>query len=688
MRIIRKPEHQIPEEMIGLFFEDINYAADGGLYAEMLENRSFEAKEAVGVVHSFYTVDDPGYAWSPVYEEGDDIPRMQYVSGSPLSEANPHYLRFTAHAPGQGFANQAYDGIVLKKGMTYHVSFYARCVSYENSTLTVRITKDGKTSAASSVPVIRPIPYVPFSDLTIEMTVDYPPVARQIEAIRSIDRSGRCREKTWNRYETVLTAQEDIQGARFEIILDGAGIMEFDLISMIPDDAVAGIFRRDLFDALKAIHPGFIRFPGGCIIEGVSLYYRYQWKNTVGDLKDRKVIPNLWAFAEDGDVKDRDKDPLGLEARRKDSHYTQSFGLGFYEYFLLCELLGARPLPVLNIGTACQFRSPEIVDEDSPEFDGFIQDALDLIEFANGSADTRWGGLRASMGHPEPFNMDLLGIGNEQWVTEYLDVNHRYARFEKAIHAVCPEIRLVGSAGPVFGIPVFDQLWEFCRKKTEKDPSFCYAMDEHYYMPPAWFYQNADVYDSYPRTAGVFAGEYAAHTDAKENSMESALAEAAFMTGLEKNADVVRLVSYAPLFSRIGHSQWKPDLIWFDGSSVFLTPNYEVQKLYGNNMGAHTLQMDGQEKELRAEGIYLSVSETRDHEIILKAVNKNPYDYTLDLTDEAGQPLTVNARIRALTSAGNGKPDGLPEPCLVTETVQLLNGKAVLPKESFSVIRF
>lgn len=687
MRIIRKPEKNISKEMIGLFFEDINYAADGGLYAEMIENRSFEAKEAVGVSHSFYTVDDPGYAWSPVCGAGGNAPRMQYVSGSPLSEQNPHYLRFTARQAGQGFANQGYDGIALKKGMSYHVSFYARCVSYEGEDLTVRVSKDGRDYARADVKMIRPVPYIPFSDLTVEMTVDDPVAAERIGEIRKLRGPGRCREKDWIRYEALLTAQEDICGAAFEIILNEAGVIEFDLISMIPDDAVAGIFRKDLFDALKAVRPGFIRFPGGCIVEGVSLAYRYQWKNTVGDIKDRKVIPNLWAFAEDGDVADREADPDGLEAQRRDAHYGQSFGLGFYEYFLLCELLGARPLPVLNIGTACQFRSTEIVDEDSPEFESFIRDALDLIEFANGSADTYWGKLRASMGHPEPFHMDLLAIGNEQWNTEYLDVNSRYARFENAIHRADPGIRLVGTAGPIFGVPVYDQLWDFYREKGAENPDFCYAVDEHYYMPPEWFYEHVDVYDTYPRTVGVFAGEYAAHTAARENSMESALAEAAFMTGLEKNADVVRLAAYAPLFHRIGHGQWKPDLIWFDDRRIYLTPNYEVQKLYGNNMGAHTLQMDGQEKALREKGIYVSLSETEDREIILKAVNKNKEAFTLPLTDEDGRPVVAKALIRTLTADGE-KALGLPEPCRVAETESVLDGGVVLPGESFTVVRF
>ena len=686
MRISRKPKHEISREMIGLFFEDINYAADGGLYAEMIENRSFEAKEAVGVVHRFYTVDDFGYAWHMIYGEGEELPRMQYVSGSPLSENNPHYLRFTARKAGQGFANRGYDGIVLRKGTTYNISFYARCVLYNAESITVRVTKDGKTNACEKVKMTKSAPYIPFSDLMDGIKADDPSVEEKSREIQKMHASGRCREKDWIRYECVLTAEEDVRGASFEILLDCAGIIEFDLISMIPGDAVAGVFRKDLFEALKDIHPGFIRFPGGCIVEGVSLAYRYRWKNTIGDIKDRKVIPNLWSFAEDADV-DKEKDPYGLVTQRKDSHYMQTFGIGFYEYFLLCELLEAKPLPVLNIGTACQFRTTEIVDENSEEFETYIQDALDLIEFANGPVNSRWGNVRASMGHPEPFHMDFLAIGNEQWNTRYLNVNSRYEKFEKAIHDKYPEMRLLGTAGPFFGGDVYEQLWNFYRDKSEEKKDFVYAVDEHYYRPTEWFYENVNAYDNYSRAVNVFAGEYAAHTIKKENCMESALAEAAFMTGLEKNADVVRLASYAPLFNRIGHSQWKPDMIWFDDVHVCLTPDYYVQKLYGNNMGVRTLDMDGQEKALQDEGVYVSLSETTEGEIILKAVNRNQSDYTLPLSDEDDQPLHVLAKMEILIACDGQIPEGIESCCIKKEETRI-DGKVVLPKESFVIIRF
>lgn len=680
MKITRKYGESISPEMIGLFFEDINFAADGGLYAEMIENRSFEAREGFGTPGKFYAVDDYGYAWKPVCKEGEQAPRMQYVTGTPLSTVNPHYLRLTAYAAGQGFANQAYDGIYLKQGMKYNVSFYARCVEFGGEAFTVEVKKDGKVYAEGTVQAVKPVPYGPFTDLTVEFPMADGPFAEIMNEAKNADAEKCCREHEWIKYELVLIASETVAGAEFVLSLDAAGVVEFDLISMIPEDAVAGVFRKDLFEALKDIKPGFIRFPGGCIVEGISLENRYQWKKTVGDLKDRKYIPNLWAFQDDRSFR---KD---LDVKRSDAHYGQSYGIGFYEYFLLCELLGAKPLPVIGMGAACQFRTTEMVPIDSEEFKEFVQDALDLIEFANGPVDSRWGGLRAKMGHPEPFGLEMLAIGNEQWETKYLDIFARHVRFEQAVHEVYPEIRLLGTAGPSVENGLYDLAWDFYRKGQKENPGFVYAVDEHYYVSPKWMYDHIEFYDSYPREVGVFAGEYAAHTEDKENTMESALAEAAFMTGLEKNAGVIKLASYAPLFNRIGHSQWKPDMIWFDDHQVYLTPNYYVQKLYGNHVGDHTLQLDGQDAELRKSGIYVTLSETMDGELILKAVNTNDSAFELPLAGEDGQPMTGEARVWVLETAGE-KPADKPEPSRVAEQTLELKGSISLVPKSFTVVR-
>lgn len=678
MKIGKEKGVSIAPELIGLFFEDINFAADGGLYAELIENRSFEAKEAYGNPGRFYAVDDFGYAWELLYQAGKEEPLMQYVTGTPVSAVNPHYLRFTAKQAGQGFSNKAYDGIHLEKDHTYKVSFYARCVGYEGDGFQITVQKDGKIFAQTEVKAVKPVPYVPFCDLKIPMEIGYGTLSSDIEKIHRMDQSGKCRRNEWIKYETVLVAQDDVCGAQFALTMDAPGVVEFDLISMIPEDAVAGIFRKDLFEALQAIKPGFVRFPGGCIVEGISLDNRYYWKNTVGDVKDRRYIPNLWAFDDDWGK----NDPM---TKRPDAHYGQSFGLGFYEYFLLCELLGAKPLPVLNIGTACQFRSTEMVDSGSVEFEEYVQDALDLIEFANGSVDSKWGALRAKMGHPEPFGMDFLSVGNEQWETQYLDLRYRYERFEAAIHAKYPEIRLLGTAGPFMECSITEDAWKYYREKAKENPNFSYAVDEHYYVSPQWLYDHVTMYDDYPRDVAVFAGEYAAHTEARENSMESALAEAALLTGIEKNADVVKLASYAPLFNRIGHSQWKPDMIWFDDSAVYLTPNYYVQKLFANHRGSHTVLLHDQDVELRKKGIYVSVAMDEDENIIVKAVNTTHESFELSLKDTDG--VAVNTAGKQWTLQGTGEmPGGLPEKSAVTEQEIQIDGCVMLPERSMVVV--
>ena len=639
----------IQEGMIGLFFEDINYAADGGLYAEMIENRSFEFLDCYGTVGDYYTKLDSGYGWSATKEHGEG--RMEYVMGSPVDRANPHYLRFTADYAGQGFANKAYDGARLEKGKTYRASFYARCVSFQGD-LEVSVVKDRKTYAKAEVSCI----HVP------EHTW-----------------------QKWNRYEAVLTAEEDVRGAQFVISLTEPGVVEFDFISLMPQDAVAGIFRKDLFELLKGLKPGFLRFPGGCIIEGNTLENRYRWKESVGRPEGRRSNFNRWAVHET-------KPENGFHTCY--SHYNQTLGLGYYEYFLLCELIGAKPLPVLNVGLACQYQSYELVEMDEPEFQEFIQDALDLVEFANGAVNTKWGALRAQMGHPEPFGMTMMGIGNEQWQTDKVDFFARYEAFEKAIHEKYPDMQLIGSAGPDITSERYDAAWKFYYEKAPKKENFVYAVDEHYYVKPEWLYEHADFYDEYPREVKVFSGEYAAHPVSgmnrpDANTLGGALAEAAFLTGLERNADVVVLASYAPLFARVGYAQWSPDMIWFDDCRAYGTPSYYVQKLYAENMGTVTLSMDGQEKKLREEEIYANVSlDEKTGEIIIKAVNRNaePKEIALSLA-EGCAPAGSMKRMSL-----SGKEEDYncitdPEKVTVQTEEAAYTGKLELPAYGFVVAR-
>ena len=679
---------KITPDMVGLFFEDINMAADGGLYAELIENRSFEAIKSKGTSRNYVFREDNLYAWS----SADGLEENLEIScNEPVHVNNPHYLRFTAAKAGQGFKNKAYDGICLKKGDTCTVSYYAREVSYLKGSIRVCIVKDSTVYAESVVP----------------FTVAQPEEPDGFTAML-----GNCEAKKWIRYETKLSATKDVQGAAFEIHLTEAGCVEFDLVSVIPDSAVAGVFRKDLFDALANLHPAFLRFPGGCIVEGTSLMRRYYWKSTVGELAARKVQTNLWALQGGNTL---------FDWEMQDCHYMQSYGIGFYEYFLLCELLSSKkrrcqPVPVLNIGVACQFRSYETVSVESPEFAEYIQDALDLIEFANGGTETKWGSLRARMGHPEPFNLEMIAIGNEQWESRQVDVAPRYIAFEKAIHARYPEIKCLGTAGPFVNNDLHANAWKFYRSETKKNSSFTYAVDEHYYVAPEWLFENVGFYDEYPRDVGVFAGEYAGHDVNLTNSMEAALAEAAMMTGFERNGDVVKLASYAPLFNRIGHSEWTPDMIWFDADSVVLTPSYYVQKIFSDYAGTDAVDLAGQEKTLWNEKLYVSAVKA-DGKTILKIVNAADSEQTLQLKTADGKPLCADCETVTLAAAsgkavvpvanGSVDPNGpnkaisasrmsnaelcrmrFPEQCSYSAAKKAVSGSVQIPAKSVLVLKF
>lgn len=640
-----KTTHGVSPDMVGLFFEDINFAADGGLYAEMIENRSFEAVKSKGESHNYVLCEDNLYAWNSNSRDA-----LEISCNEPLSQNNPHYLRFTAKKDGEGFTNKAYDGIYLKKGMKYKISFYAREVKYPEGKISVSVKKDGRV----------------YAETEIDFNNSKNPPKEWMDTIRVT-----CDTLEWKHYTGVLTALDDLKGGVFEIVLTKAGSVEFDLVSMIPEDAVAGVFRKDLFEALKDLHPAFIRFPGGCIVEGTSIMRRYQWKNTVGELKDRKINTNLWAL-QGGNVMTAWETP--------DSHYMQSYGIGFYEYFLLCELLSSekricKPLPVLSVGVACQFRSYQVVPVDSEDFRQYVQDALDLIEFANGPVTSRWGSLRAKMGHPQSFNLDMIAIGNEQWESGCVDLAPRYIAFEKAIHEKYPEIKCLGTAGPFVDNDFHKNAWDFYRKNAASNKDFSYAVDEHYYVAPEWLYDHVDFYDGYPRDVSVFAGEYAAHDANLSNSVDGAVAEAAMMTGMERNGDVVRLASYAPLFNRIGHSQWTPDMIWFDSEGVVKTPTYFVQKMFSDYSGTESLELNGQEKALRENKIYLSAVKDSADKKILKIANGSEEEQLLSIVDSNKKECSGEAEIARLTAAS-----GSAKKVVATDAVSTEGGtKAVSP---------
>ncbi len=641
--------HKINERMIGLFFEDINYAADGGLYAEMIENRSFEFYRTGGDVRDYYTVYDGGYGWSAYPETFSSVIRP--VMGSPMTEENPHYMRVEAKRAGGGLANKAYDGIVLKKGLDYKITFFARCVRFGGE-FTVSVTKDGVTYGKATVAA---------SDFVSETN------------------------NFFRKYELTLTANDDVRHGTFAITVNEPAVVDFDYISMFPGDAVAGVFRRDLFELLDGIKPGFIRFPGGCIIEGFSLWNRYQYKKTLAEPWARKNNLNRWSTHGAGPHNN-------FETRF--AHYNQSYGLGFYEYFVLCELIGAEPLPVLNAGLACQFQSLELVPIDSEEFKEYVQDAIDLLEFANGDVTTKWGAVRAKLGHPAPFGLKMLGIGNEQWQTEHVDFFERYVIFEKAIHEYDPDVMLIGSAGPDVSSDKYTAAWDFYRKH-EDEAGFAYAVDEHYYVKPEWLFDHVDFYDNYSRKIKVFSGEYAAHPAdirrmTETNNHHGALAEAAFLTGVERNSDVVVLASYAPLFARLGYTQWAPDMIWFDDTTAYGSPSYYVQKLYGRNIGEVTLKTDGEEKALAEAGIYYSLSYVESTDtVIVKIVNRNTEAMPITLAvDECWAGKSYTAEVMAhddlLASNSIENPENVAPKAVSGKVADGIT----LPAQSFAVIRF
>lgn len=557
---VSKSTAQINPAMYGVFFEDINFGADGGLYAELVKNRSFEFPQ-------------PFVGWTP-------FGNVAIADEKPCFDRNPHYVRIVndGRLLRAGLDNEGYRGIGLKQGEEYRFSAYAR-------------------------------------------TPDARPVKLSIELVNSNGENRLTKEievkgGDWHKLTAVLKAPFTDAHSRLRIVLLTKGTVDMDHISLFPVNTWKkreNGLRADLAQALYDLNPGVFRFPGGCIIEGNSLATRYQWKHSVGPVENRPLNENRWNYT---------------FKHKAFPDYFQSLGLGYYEYFLLSEDLGAEPLPVISCGLSCQYESNEVVPLD--ELDPYVQDALDLIEFANGPATSTWGKVRADMGHPAPFNLKMLAVGNEQWGEVYPE---RLEVFIKAIRARYPDILIVGSSGPSASGDKFDYLWPEM-KRLGAD-----LVDEHYYMAPDWFFANAARYDNYDRRGPkVFAGEYASHdhSTGKANNFLAALSEAAFMTGLERNADVVRLATYAPLFAHVDAWQWNPDLIWFDNLRMMRTPNYYVQQMYGMNAGTDVLALQMNGKPVTGQDS-LYATATRDAstgEIILKIVNaaSTPADVRIDFS--------------------------------------------------------
>ncbi len=593
-----KPSAEIQSTMYGIFFEDINFGADGGLYAELVENRSFEFPQRLMGWNTFGNV--------TVSDVKPAFPR------------NPHYVTLESAGSREkqtGLENRGFFGMGLKKDMKYDFSVYARLHLL-----------DGKEGA-----------------IRVELVgADNQVIDKQSITITN---------NKWQKHTATLTSSKTDPKGLMRIYLEkGAESVDLDHVSLFPADNWNGL-RADLVQDLADLKPGIFRFPGGCIVEGTDLDTRYQWKNSVGAPENRPLNENRWNYTF----------PHHLFP-----NYFQTYGLGFYEFFLLSEKIGAEPLPILSVGLACQYQNK---DDDKnahvavDDLQSYIDDALDLIEFANGPVTSKWGKLRADMGHPAPFNLKQIGIGNEQWGPLYPE---RLEQFIKQIRAKYPAIKICGSSGPSADGKDFDYGWQEMRKLNVD------LVDEHYYKSPEWFRSNAARYDNYDRKGPkVFAGEYAAHAKHSPNSWEAALSEAAFMTGLERNADVVWQATYAPLFAHVEGWQWRPDLIWFDNLSSVRSANYYVQQLYGLHKGTHVLPLTENGSAVTGQdGLYATA-----------CYDKPTKSYIVKMANTSDKAQDITITFKGVKKLNAGKATLLHADDILTEN-KIDNKTAIVPVTS------
>ncbi|MFD2160812.1 alpha-L-arabinofuranosidase C-terminal domain-containing protein [Paradesertivirga mongoliensis] len=617
----------VSPNMWGVFFEDINMGADGGIYAELIKNRSFE----------FYK---PLMGWTVLgkKEEGD----LLVLNREATNSANPRFLRAKVNNKRKGdmgIANEGFRGMGIKSGLRYDFS-----VMYRQA------------------------------NPGVKMHLELINSKNEVIGRGEISPSGAGDE--WKKQSVSFNATATEPKAKLNIWFEGSGVVDLDMISLFPSDTWKGRpggMRADMIQLLADMKPGFIRFPGGCIVEGHDLSLRYQWKKTIGPVEERELIVNRWNSE---------------FAHRPTPDYFQTFGLGFFEYFQIAEDIGAEPLPILNCGMACQFNTAEVVPLD--QLEPYIQDALDLIEFANGDANSKWGKVRAEMGHPKSFNLKMLGVGNENWGPQYVE---RLQVFQKAIKAKYPNIEIIASSGTDPSGDRFDYLNAELRKMKVE------VIDEHFYRRPEWFLENAARYDNYPRTGSkVFAGEYAAQSDKtvsvnNKNNWQTAIAEAAFLTGLERNADVVVMASYAPLFAHVDGWQWTPDMIWVDNLRSYGTPNYHVQKLYSTNKGTNVVPILLDNKTVSGQdGYYASATVDKNtKELIIKVVNNSDKSRNADFEAE-GIRFGSKGTVTSVASGDLEAVNSLDKPAEISpkQTPVSVKNKKVevrLAPYSFNVIR-
>lgn len=626
---------QISDHLIGIFFEDISSSADGGLCAELVQNGSFEynpsERDGWG----------PGTSWT-VSRPGHSLGLLEVKQQEPLNANNPNYMRLHIERAkefydyrgwtGFGLQNAGFDGISVKKDAKYNFSAFLR-----------DIEGDGKKVRVS---LVQQQGWQEKLIADAQFTLD---------------------SKNWKKYETVLTATEDCQKAQLRVLVLKEGTVDVDMVSLIPQDTYKGHgLRKDLAETLEALHPKFMRFPGGCVVHGGGdgFWDTYRWKNTIGPKEQRKAIKNTWG-------------------------YHQSFGLGYFEYFQFCEDLGMEPLPILPCGVSCQGtnggwnmtgkRGQEWVP--MSEMDEWVDEALDLIEWANGDATTEWGKKRAEAGHPAPFNLKYLGLGNEELISE--EFAERFKYIYERVRKAHPEIIIVGTAGPGSHSdnPDYINGWKLAEEIGLP------IIDEHYYEQRTYF-QTARQYDNYPRDrkTKVYLGEYAA----KDKKLQDALAEALYLLHVEKNGDVVCMTSYAPLFAKKNATNWNPDLIYFDNEKVYPTCSYYVQQMFGLSDGQYFYgdcvkfnEADAKNNMIGQSGV-LNV---KRHELYLKIANSTDKETEVKLN--IGK-FHVKGTAEVMTISGQPDDENNYDQMPVTpskETIKIKNGmKMTVKPYSFTLL--
>ncbi|WP_412467408.1 alpha-L-arabinofuranosidase C-terminal domain-containing protein [Pedobacter sp. KLB.chiD] len=609
----------ISNMLTGVFFEDLNYAADGGLYAELIQNRDFEYHPRDKEYHDHNW--NSSYAWILKGERAT----MKIDSISPIHPNNAHYAVLDIPVAGASILNGGFDGIALKKGKTYDFSLSAKLLNVKKMNLEVRLVDDKQAILAQS---------------SVNVT-----------------------SSSWKTTALSLVPAADATHAKLEIVMANPGRIAIDMVSLFPKNTFKGRkngLRADLAQTIGDIHPRFVRFPGGCLAHGDGIANIYKWKNSIGPLAARKPDRNLWG-------------------------YHQTMGLGYYEYFQFCEDIGAAPVPVVAAGVPCQNSGTGGGGQQGgipmSEMGQYIQDIEDLIEYANGDVKTEWGKKRAEAGHPKPFNLKYIGIGNEDQITEVF--KQRFTLIYNALKKSHPEITVIGTAGPFFEGTDYEAGWQIASNLNVP------IIDEHYYQSPGWFINNQNFYDSYDRAKSkVYLGEYAASLPGgNRTNLETSLSEALYLLSLERNGDVVSMASYAPLLAKEGHTQWNPDLIYFNNTEVKPTIGYFVQQLYGQHAGDEYIPsmvaLSSDQENVKKRMACSMVKDTKTGDVIVKLINLLPVTVNTSL-DFNQQQLGKNA-IKTILSGNPSDKKAVP-------VITNINAEAArqfeLPAYSFTVLRF